>query len=148
MKVKDLMSKNPACASPDTSLEKVARMMLDHDCGSIPVLDASERPIGVVTDRDITCRTVAVGRNPLDMIANDIMSSTPVTVTAQMDATECFKLMEQHQIRRILVVDDQGACCGIVAQADVATNASKQKTAEVVSEISQPTNGESREIGS
>ena len=148
MKVKDLMTKNPACASPDTSLEKVARMMLDHDCGSIPVLDASERPIGVVTDRDITCRTVAVGRNPLDMIANDIMSSTPVTVTAQMDATECFKLMEQHQIRRILVVDDQGACCGIVAQADVATNASKQKTAEVVSEISQPTNGESREIGS
>ncbi len=76
MKVKDIMSDNPACCTADSSLQEVAKMMLDHDCGAIPVVEDNthKRPIGVITDRDITIRTVAVGDNPLHMSAKSVMT--------------------------------------------------------------------------
>src|SRR5688500_15966494 len=79
MRVRDIMSKNVACCSPETSLPEVARMMVDNDCGEIPVVTVSRVPIGVVTDRDITCRTVAEGKNPLLMEAGDCMTTPCVT---------------------------------------------------------------------
>src|SRR6266568_4202653 len=76
MKVRDMMTGDPACCTAETSLPEVARMMVDRDCGEIPVVDntSSKVPIGVVTDRDIVCRTVANGLNPLDLTAADCMS--------------------------------------------------------------------------
>ena len=85
MRVKDIMSTTVACCGPETSLPEVARMMVDNDCGEIPVVNASGAPIGVVTDRDITCRTIAEGRNPLVMVAGDCMTSPCVTVTPETD---------------------------------------------------------------
>jgi CBS domain-containing protein len=139
MNVKEIMTKNPACCTADESLQNVAKMMVDNDCGCIPIVEekSSKKPIGTVTDRDIAVRTVAEGRNPLDMTAGDIMSSNAITVTPEMSVEECCNLMENNQIRRILVVDDKGACCGIVAQADVAVNANDHTTAEVVQEVSR-----------
>lgn len=61
-----------------------------------------------------------------------------VTVRPETSVDECCKLMEKHQIRRVLVVDQKGACCGIVVQADVANHAPDGETAEVVKEISRP----------
>ena len=113
--------------------------MVDCDCGCIPVVDSndSKMPVGMITDRDITCRVVAQGRNPLDLTARDAMTSTVVSVTPETSLEECLNLMEESQVRRIAVVDDDGKICGIVAQADVARNADGEKTAEVVQEVSR-----------
>jgi CBS domain-containing protein len=146
MKTKDLMTPDPACCTPETSLQQVAAMMVEHDCGCIPVVEsqASLKPVGVVTDRDICLRTVARGRNPLTLTAGDCMSSPVITVSPEMSVKECCQMMEDNQIRRVLVVDEAGACRGIIAQADVARHASKQQTAEVVREVSQPNEEQSR----
>ncbi len=111
-------------------------MMMEHDCGEIPVCDQEDKPIGAITDRDITCRTVAQGKNPLEMTAGDVMSSPCVTVTEETSLEECCDVMEDHQIRRVPVLDRQGRCCGIVAQADVARRAEGVQTVELVREVS------------
>jgi CBS domain-containing protein len=139
MVIKDIMTENPACCTPDTQLQEVAKLMVDCDCGCIPVVDSedSKMPIGMITDRDITCRVVAQGKNPLDLTAGDAMTSTVVSVTPNTKLEDCMKLMEESQIRRIAVVDEKGMVCGIVAQADVANNAGARQTAEVVQEVSR-----------
>ncbi|MEO8041398.1 MAG: CBS domain-containing protein [Acidobacteriota bacterium] len=141
MNVAEIMTKDPACCTPDASLQEVAKMMVDSDCGCIPVVDSkdSRMPVGMITDRDITCRVVAKGQNPLDLTAKDAMTTTVVSVTPDTSLEDCCNLMEESQIRRVAVVDENGACCGIIAQADIATNASGSKTAEVVQEVSKTT---------
>jgi CBS domain-containing protein len=139
MLVREIMTETPACCTGDTGLQEVAKMMIDHDCGCIPVVDSenSKMPIGMITDRDITCRVVAEGKNPLDLTASDAMTSTVISVTPDTTLEDCLNLMEDSQIRRIAVVDEEGVICGIVAQADIAMNASDHKTAEVVQEVSR-----------
>jgi CBS domain-containing protein len=143
MKVRDLMTKNPACASPDMDLCQVARLMADHNVGSIPVVESgSQRVIGMVTDRDIATRAVAERKNPLEMRAEEIMSSPVVTVEEDADVEEVARLMQDRQVRRVPVVDQYGNVRGMVAQADIALKASDQTTADVVESISQPTKEE------
>ncbi|MGE5525394.1 MAG: CBS domain-containing protein [Rhodospirillaceae bacterium] len=136
MVVRDLMTTDPVCCDPDTGLQDVARMMLDNDCGAIPVCEEG-KPVGIVSDRDIAVRAVAEGQNPLEMTAAQIMSSPVETVTADTSLDDLFDLMEDKQIRRVVVVDEEGAVCGIVAQADIAEYAGDE-VAEVVQEISEP----------
>ncbi len=140
MKARELMTQHPAFCRPDAKLDEVARMMVQHDCGEIPVVESREsmRPIGVVTDRDIVCRSIAQGRNPIEMTARDCMTAHPVIVTPETSLQDCSKLMQQHQLRRILVVTDQGQLCGIVAQADIAAQAPSSETAKMVKQVSQP----------
>lgn len=139
MKVKSVMTSNPACCTPSTPLREVARMMEDCDCGEIPVVESmdSGRPLGVVTDRDIVIRAIAKGKNPLDLAAGDCMSSPAVTVTEDTKLSEVIDLMESRQIRRVPVVDSEGAICGIVAQADIALQARDKTTGEAVEQISR-----------
>lgn len=141
MLVKELMTEDPACCTGQTGLQEVAKMMVDNDCGCIPVVDSenSRMPIGMITDRDICCRAVAEGKNPLDLTASDAMTSTVISVTPDTKLEDCLNLMEDSQIRRIAVVDGNGALCGIVSQADVAMSAGDHKTAEVVQEVSRAT---------
>jgi CBS domain-containing protein len=140
MNVGEIMSDHPACCTPDTPLGDVAQLMLDKDCGEIPVVESkdSARPVGVITDRDIVCRTVARKRNPLEMKAEDAMTKTVVCVTPDTSLEECCDIMEENQIRRLPVVDHNGDICGMVAQADIARNTPKEKAAEVLRFISQP----------
>jgi CBS domain-containing protein len=113
--------------------------MVDHDCGEIPVIDGEKKlPIGVITDRDIVCRAVAKGTNPLDLTAADCMSTPAVTVTPQMSIEECGNILEKNKIRRVPVVDANGGCCGIVALADIALRARDNVASEVVREVSEP----------
>ena len=150
MRVKDIMSEDPACCTPDANLKDVARLMVENDCGCIPVVEneGSMKPVGVVTDRDITCRCVAEGKNPLDMTAGEVMSSPVVTVDQEESVDDCCALMEENQIRRVPVVDSRGGCCGMVAQADLALKTEEQKMAEVVQEVSRPASTASRVQGS
>jgi CBS domain-containing protein len=140
MNARDIMTKDPACCMPDSKLTEVARMMMDHDCGQIPVIEnqSTGKPVGVVTDRDIVIRAVAQGKNPLDMTAKDVMSSPAVTVTPDTRIEDCCQTLEDKQVRRVPVVDDRGRCCGMVSQADIAQHAPEKMTAEVVRTVSQP----------
>lgn len=141
LQVKDVMTQQPTCCTPETTLEEVARLMMEHDCGAIPIVDGKETMtlIGVITDRDIICRTVALGKNPLQVIARECMSSPSVMVSPETSLDECCKTMEASLVRRIPVVDSSGSCCGIVSRADIAKNVTIEDTAEVVKQISQPT---------
>ena len=140
MKIREIMTQNPACCTPDSTLQEVAEMMKENDCGCIPVVDSrlGMKPVGTITDRDITIRTVAVNNNPVNMKASDIMTTNIATVNPQMSVEECFDVMEDREIRRVIVVDEQGKCCGIVAQADVVqSNANPVRTNKVIREISE-----------
>jgi CBS domain-containing protein len=121
-------------------------MMVDCDCGEIPVVEAGNggKPVGVITDRDITIRTVARGLNPLELTVGDCMSSPVITVTPDTSLEDLCRTLEQHQIRRAPVVDEAGRCCGVVAQADIARSASQHVAGEVVQEVSRPNTGPSR----
>jgi len=139
MKVRDVMTKDPDCCTPESKLSEVARMMVSRDCGQIPVVEdkGSMRPVGVVTDRDIIIRSVAEGRNPLDMTARDVMTTPAVTVTPETKLEDCCRTLEKNQVRRVPVVDERGSCCGMVSQADIAQHAPDKMTAEVVKTVSQ-----------
>lgn len=139
MKVKEIMTENPACCTGSTNLQEVAKMMVDNDCGCIPVVENEDnkKPIGMITDRDITIRTVAKGKNPLEMTAEEVMSKQVITVKEDTPVEDCCNLMEENQIRRVAVVDQNGSCCGMVAQADIALDTDDDKTAEVVQEVSK-----------
>jgi CBS domain-containing protein len=140
MLVKDIMTVDPVCCTPDTKLEKAAQLMLEYDCGAIPVVKDfnDHQPVGIVTDRDIVCRIIATGRNPADATVRDCMSLSCVTIAPEASIDDCCKVMEAYQVRRVLVVDEHGQCCGLVAQADIAAAAPQEEVAEVVREISQP----------
>ncbi len=83
MQVKDIMTSDPACCTAEASLMEVAQLMVEYDCGEIPVIDSQEtrKPIGVITDRDIVVRTMGEALDPTDMMAQEIMSNPVVTVT-------------------------------------------------------------------
>ena len=140
MKVSELMTRRPACATPEMTLSKVAKMMADENVGSVPVIENKDsgKIVGVVTDRDITLRAVARGKNPLEMSAKDVMTADVFTVRDEDDVQDVARLMETHQIRRVPVVDTNGKVCGIVAQADIALKASDRTTADVVQSVSKP----------
>ncbi|MFU0505296.1 CBS domain-containing protein [Pseudaminobacter sp. NGMCC 1.201702] len=137
------MTSNPACCTADASLKEAARLMADHDCGEIPVVDDSGRPVGVVTDRDIACRGMAQGK-AADAPVSEVMSSPAVTVTPETSLDDCCNTLEDNQIRRVPVVDESGSCCGMVSQADIARNASEHDTAQVGRDVSRPTEESSR----
>lgn len=140
MQVRDIMTPKPAYCLPTTNLHAVARLMVEHVCGAIPVVDSAEnlKPVGVITDRDITCRVVASGRNPLDIPARVVMTSPVVAVNPETPLEECVQHMEREEVRRALVVDEQGRLCGIVSEADIARNASEHETAELARVMAQP----------
>ena len=136
--VKDIMTWKPVCCIPDTSLETVAKMMLEHDCGEIPVVESASAPkvIGVITDRDIVGRAVAAGKNPLELKAGDYMTSPCFTVGPKTAIGDCCSVLEEHRIRRVPVVDEQGYIVGIVSQADIVLKTTPQRAAEVLQQVS------------
>jgi CBS domain-containing protein len=138
--VRDVMSANIEVAAPDTSLYYVARMMAERDIGAIPIVDSTDgmRPLGILTDRDIVVRVLAKNQNPDELRAGQVMTPTVVTARPDTPIPECLRLMEQHQVRRILVTDERNRVVGIVAQADIATNLPGGETADLVTEVSKP----------
>ncbi len=134
---KDVMTPDPACCSPNTMLDQVAKMMVQNDCGEIPIIDTANRPIGVVTDRDMVCRVVAEGKNPSGHTAESAMTRSVVTVPSNAKLDDVISTMAVNQIRRVLVVDDGGCCAGIIAQADIASEVPARQAAELVREVSR-----------
>jgi len=138
MKIKDIMTVGPASCTPETPLREVAQLMIDNDCGEIPVVNDSTAciPVGVITDRDIVCRTLAKGFNPLEMTAADCMSSPVLSLKEDDPLDLCYRVMEENQIRRVPIVDASGRCTGIVSLADVAQKVSMADSGEVLQGVS------------
>ena len=132
------MTKGPSTCTRETPLQNVARTMADEDCGAVPVVDGEGRPVGVVTDRDITIRLVAQGQNPVEKTVADAMTDGAVTVSPSTDVDEAATTMKDRQVRRLVVVDDSGAVVGVFAQADLARTGADRQTGDVVEEISEP----------
>lgn len=145
--VKNVMTSNPSCCLPETSLHEVAKLMVECDCGEIPVVnnDRERTVVGVITDRDITCRSVGQGKNPLEMKARDCMTTPAITVDLNEDIDRCISLMEEHMIRRLPVLDGDGSICGMLSQADIARNSEDSKSGEIIKILSKP-NGESSRV--
>jgi len=138
MTVATVMTSCPACCTPSSTLTDVARLMVENDCGEIPVVEDldSRKLAGVITDRDIATRVVATGRNSAEARAMDAMTSPAVSVHSDTSLQECCETMETHQIRRVPVVDEAGAVVGIVSLADVVRSANTSTTVAVVKEVS------------
>lgn len=140
MRVRDIMTKDVVCCTRDTPLPDVARLMVQADCGSLPVVEDAGRKllVGLVTDRDIVCRTIAQNRDPMHLTAGDCMTPRVVALSPEDEIQTATDLMREYQVRRLPVQDADGACCGMVAQADVAQEAPRETVAAVVREVSQP----------
>src|ERR671933_1021281 len=134
--IRELMTKNPKTVTADSSIADAARIMRDEDTGVVPIVDGNNL-VGVVTDRDIAIRVVAEGKDAQGTKVRDVASKDLVTVDPQQDLDEALRLMAQHQVRRLPVVEEDGRLVGIIAQADVAREAGERETGALVEEISK-----------
>jgi CBS domain-containing protein len=133
--IRDAMTSNPSNVEMSSSVVEAARLMKSEDVGSIPVTEG-DRLVGIVTDRDIAIRVVAEGKDVQSVTVGEIASKELVTVDPQQDLDEALRLMAQHQVRRLPVVEEDGRLVGILAQADVAQQGDDTKTGQVVEQIS------------
>jgi CBS domain-containing protein len=138
MLIKDVMTAAPTCCEPSDTLDTVAKLMAEHDCGQIPVCDGTKL-LGVITDRDITCRVVAAGKTPAAVKARDIMTRNVVTIGEHAKLDEALELMEQELVRRLPVLTDDGGIVGIVSQADLMAKAPTLKVARVMKKVAKKT---------
>jgi CBS domain-containing protein len=134
--IRDLMTSNPTTIEPDKTVVDAAKLMRDEDAGLIPVVEG-EKLIATITDRDITLRVVAEGKDASSTNVRDVASTRLVTVDPDQDLDEALRLMAKNQVRRLPVVEEDGKLVGIVAQADVAKHTSDEKTGRVVEQISR-----------
>jgi CBS domain-containing protein len=134
--ISEVMTSDPRTVGSSTSVLEAARLMKTEDVGSVPILE-DERLIGVITDRDIAIRLAAEGKDPQSTTVGEIASRDVVTIDPQQNLDEAARLMAQHQVRRLPVVEEDGRLVGIVAQADVAQAGKDSLTGELVQQISQ-----------
>ncbi len=139
MKVKELMTSGPTTVGPDDPCAQAATLMREEDCGSIPVVREGKL-VGIVTDRDITIRAVAAGKDPRTTPVSEVMSADPVTIAPDADAEEASRLMAEFQVRRLPVVAD-GRLLGILVTAQIARRESRAQVGETIKEISEPASG-------
>ena len=136
----DLMTKDPVCCLPESTVADAARLMKRENIGPIPVIENEEtrRLVGIVTDRDLALKIVAKGQDAKSTKVEAVMTRQIVTCRAGDDLQMALDAMAEHQLRRIPIVDNDNKIVGIIAQADVATRVNlPEKTAAMVKEISQ-----------
>ena len=142
MKVQDVMTRDPSCVTPGTTIREAAQLMQRENIGIVPVVNdqGSKRLVGVVTDRDIAIRVVAQGQDS-DLRVSEIMSTSDLATCGEDDdVSEVMEAMASEQVRRIPIVDERGTLVGIVAQADIVRKSGDSGGAErTVQQISEPT---------
>jgi CBS domain-containing protein len=150
MKAQEIMTSAPASCTPNDTAQSAAQLMAEHDCGCLPVVEDTDtnRLVGVVTDRDLAVRGLAEGKSP-DTPVQELMSTKPSCCTPDDDVEDVEKIMAERQVRRVPVIDGNGCCVGMVAQADLARTSergvSDREVGRVVERISEPTAESRRE---
>jgi CBS domain-containing protein len=140
MKCNEVMTKDPSCCLPTDAAFDAAQLMKSEDVGPIPIVNdkQSKNLVGIVTDRDLALKVVAEGLDPKQTKIEEIMTTGVMTCGPDDDVSDVLRLMEQHHVRRVPIVDDRACLVGIIAQADIATRIDQPDTThEVVEEISK-----------
>ena len=141
MKISKVMSRSVATCSPEHTLHAVAQAMVDNDCGCLPVVDSDGRPIGILTDRDI-CIAACATKNPLRAVSVvPVMNQDVHTCSVDDDLRTAVRLMREHKIRRLPVVEEDGKLAGIVSLGDLARaapNGAREEVARALAEICTP----------
>jgi len=136
MKVRDVMTGSVDWVTPDTSVIQIAQLMKKNDVGSIPIC-TENKLTGIITDRDIVLKVVAVGTNINSVQAKEIMNANVITVTADQDVHEAADIMSKYQIRRLPVLE-QGKIVGMLALGDLAVEKIHiNEAGDALSDISQ-----------
>lgn len=139
MKIREIMSQNPACCVPSDSAQAVAKILCDRNIGSMPVVAdlQTKKLVGMITDRDL-CRTIiAEGMDPRATPIEKAITLAPVWCREGENVEACERLMQERQVRRIPIVDSEGCVIGIVAQADLALRDKPERVSKTVAEISR-----------
>ena len=135
MKVKDAMHKGAEWVAPDTPVSQVAKKMRELDVGSIPVGE-NDKLIGMVTDRDITCRAVANGKDLSKLTAREVMTKGIVYCRDGEDLDDALRIMESKKIRRLPVIDEKKRMVGMLSLGDVSHSASHELSGELMAAVS------------
>lgn len=140
MEAREIMTADPAVCEMSQSVKDAAEMMEACDCGAIPVVESLEtnRLIGIITDRDIAIRAVAKGLDPLETRVADCMTADITFVHPESTLEEVQQIMENLQVRRVPVVDNDECVVGMVSMGDVALMRPDQKAASLVQGVSKP----------
>ncbi|HWK21526.1 MAG TPA: CBS domain-containing protein [Ureibacillus sp.] len=134
--VKDIMTKDIKVCTPHDSVTAAAKIMREFECGSVPVCE-NNKVVGIITDRDIVINVVADGKDTNSVHCHDCMTSDVVTCSSDTDIHECARIMSQHQIRRIPVVENENII-GIIAIGDLAKeNIYINEAGQALSDISE-----------
>lgn len=134
--VRDVMTTNVISVSPHQTVQEAAQLMKEHNVGSLPVVENGQLK-GIITDRDITIRSTAQGKADQTRVS-EVMTSSTVQVSPDMDVHRAAQLMAEHQVRRLPVVENN-RLVGMVALGDLATEEIYQDEAqEALSQISSP----------
>ena len=137
MKIKDVMTRGVECVRPETTLQEAAAKMKSLNVGPLPVCEG-DRPIGIVTDRDIVVRAIAEGRDPRTTPIREVMTSGVVSVQETDDVKDAARLMKERQIRRVVVVSNDKRVVGIVSLGDIAVDTHDDKmSGDVLERVSQ-----------
>jgi CBS domain-containing protein len=140
MRLSEIMTRDVEVIAPDAPLAEAARKMQELNVGSLPVCDG-QRLVGMVTDRDITVRATSEGRDPTTTRVRDAMTGDITYCYEDQDVAEAARLMEQRQIRRLVVLDRNKRLVGIVSLGDLAVEAEDledDELAETLEQISEP----------
>ncbi|MCU0300933.1 MAG: CBS domain-containing protein [Candidatus Nanopelagicales bacterium] len=132
---REIMTRGAECIGEHEDLIRAAKLMAQHDVGSLPICGDDDRLTGVVTDRDIVVKVLAEGLDPREVTAGSIAQGKPVTIGADDDAEEILRTMGEHQVRRLPVIDGHDLV-GIVALADVARALPDRPVGDVLQAIS------------
>ncbi len=135
LSLRDVMTSNPCTIDADKSVAYAAKMMQEEDVGLAPIVEG-DMLVGMLTDRDIAVRVAAQGRDPEQVNVLEVASKKIVTIDPQQDLDEALRIMAQHQVRRLPVVEEDGRLIGVVAQADIAREGDDATTGQLVQEIS------------
>lgn len=134
--VKDVMTPSFKFMAPDSPVSQVAQQMRELDCGFMPLAE-NDKMVGMITDRDITIRAVAEGKNPADCKARDIMTPKTYYCYDDQDVEEVCNNMGEIQVRRLPVVNRQKRLVGIVSMGDLAQSASRPNIGQTVQQITE-----------
>jgi CBS domain-containing protein/uncharacterized protein (DUF2267 family) len=138
MKVREILTQNPECVSPDAALLEAAQKMKRLDVGTLPVCDG-DRLVGMITDRDIAIRGTAEGRDPRQTKVRDVMTPEVIYCFDDQELSEVAKVMETRQVRRLPVVNRNKSLVGIVSLGDVAVRTQdRQFAGDILERVSEP----------
>jgi CBS domain-containing protein len=139
MKVKEVMSRGVECTRPEATLQGAAMKMRDLNIGTLPVCGEQNKLVGILTDRDITIRSVALGQNPANSRVREAMTPKVIYCYEDDDAEDAARVLKDHQIRRLVVLDRRQQLVGIMSLGDLAVETKDDKlSGEALERISEP----------